>query len=190
MCFIKIYFIYKCLRLCKLFFRLSRKTDDHVRCKCRVVEIFTEQLTFLIILFCCVSAVHALQCCVASALQWQMEMRTHLRKFCDRLCKFFRNNSRLQWSKTDSFDSFHFMDRQNQWQQVVVTVDSVRTQMDSGQYHFFISIGRQCLHFIQHTVTASASYPSSCERNDAVRAELVASVLHLDISSCVFRRRT
>jgi len=60
--------------------------------------------------------------------------------------------------------------------------------VDAGKHHLFISIPGKFLYLPYHAVMAAASDPSPRIRDDAVRAELVAAILHLDICPCMFRR--
>ena len=53
--------------------------------------------------------------------------------------------------------------------------------MNPGKHDLLISVPGQCFHFPTHTFHGTAPYSSSGIGNDAVGAELVTSVLHLDI---------
>ena len=110
-------------------------------------------------------------------------MRTHLRKCRYPLCEFSGNNTRLQRTQTNTQDSFHLMYGTDQFQQIFPGINTVRTEMDSGQYDLLIPIGRQCVHLRKHVLHFTAAHPSSGIRDNAVRTELVASVLYLYIGS-------
>ena len=62
----------------------------------QILKILTKQLTFLVIFFRCVPAIHPTQGLVTTTLQRKMKMRTHLRQCRNGSCKFFCNNSWLQ----------------------------------------------------------------------------------------------
>ena len=57
--------------------------------------------------------------------------------------------------------------------------------MNSCKYKFLISVFCQTKHFLQNFLFSSASYPSSYVGNNAVATKLIASVLHLQIRSCM-----
>ena len=185
---VKINFVHKIPGLLKLFFRLSRKSHNHICGQGRIVKIPAQDTAFLIVLFAGIPAVHPFQCVVASALQRQMKMGTHLRKFRQSPGKFICNNSRFQGAKTDSPDSFNLMDSLNQGKKMPVSVkiNAVRAQMDPCQHHFLIAVSGKGPHFIQHVLHRSAADSSSYVRDNAVSTELIAAVLHLDVSSCMF----
>ena len=60
--------------------------------------------------------------------------------------------------------------------------------MDSGQNHFLIASCCKCTYLVQHFSNLSAANTASRIRDDAIRTELVASVLHLDIGPYMFCR--
>ena len=80
------------------------------------------------------------------------------------------------------------MHRADQFQKpdLLVEIDPIRTQVDSGQYDFAISICRKMTHFLHYALRTAAAHPPSRIRNNAVGAKLVASILHFDICSRMF----
>ena len=82
------------------------------------------------------------------------------------------------------------MDRPDQLQQMPfpVKIDPVGTQVDPRQYDFFIVAFRQFPHLAQDILHHAAAHPAAGIRDNAVSAELVASVLDLDIGSRVIAR--
>lgn len=88
--------LYEIIGILKIFFCFHRKTNDHICGKCRISQIFSQKPAFLCIFCASVSAIHSLQCGITSALQGQMEMRTHFRQCGNALHKFFCDDSRFQ----------------------------------------------------------------------------------------------
>lgn len=103
MSLIEIHFVHKLHGLSELLLCLPGESHDHIRGQRGTVEILPQDPAFFIIFSARISAVHPLQRGVASALKREMEMRAHLRKCCQRLCKFFCDDARLQRSEGGSF---------------------------------------------------------------------------------------
>ena len=107
-----------------------------------------------------------------------MKMRTYLWEFYQSLYKAFRNYSRLQGTQTNPFDTVNSMQCPDQFQQAAVTVNAIRTQMDTGQHQFLKTIFCQSAGFQLYIFQFTASHPASGIWNNAITTELVASVLY------------
>ena len=96
MCLIEMNIFYKFIRIFEIFLCLHREAYDHICCQCRCRVKSADQLTFLCIFRCAVSAVHVLEGLVTAALQGKVEMRAYLRKSGDPLHEFFRDDTWFQ----------------------------------------------------------------------------------------------
>ena len=85
--------------------------------------------------------------------------------------------------KADPLDSVDLMKSLNQCQKVdslILEIDAVGGQVDSGENDLLVTFLCQDLYFLLHILRPAASDAASRIRNDAVAAELVAAVLNLD----------
>ena len=58
--------------------------------------------------------------------------------------------------------------------------------MDPGQNHFAVAAFCKPFHFLYHVLDRAAAHTSSGIRDDAIRTELIAAILHLDEGSGMF----
>ena len=70
---------------------------------------------------------------------------------------------------------------------LILEVDAVGSQMDACEDNFLVTFLRQDLYFLLHVLRPAASDAASRVRDDAIAAELVASVLDFDERTGVFR---
>ena len=86
-------------------------------------------------------------------------------------------------TKTDPLDSIDRMKPFDQCQKVdslILEIDAVGGQVDSGENDLLVTFLCQDLYFLLHVLRPAASDAASRIRNDAIAAELVAAVLNLD----------
>ena len=183
---------YKFQRFPEIFFCFAGKTCDNVCCKRGGGIIFPDQLTFFTVFLRRISPVHPFQSSVASALKRQMKMRAYFRKRRNAFHKFLCDDPGFQRSQPDSSDPFYIVDGTDQRQKIffflILKIHSVGAEMDSCKNHLLVSLCRKCFHLVDDLIRPAAAHPSSGIGNNAVCAELVASVLNFDIGSYVFRR--
>ena len=114
-----------------------------------------------------------------------MKMRADLGKTADSSCKGFRNDSRLQRAQADPFNSCRQLYPGQKIQKLCSRLQSffpsIRGEMNSGNNHFLYAICGKAPDFFHDLFRVSGADPSSCIRDDAVGAELIAAVLYLDV---------
>ena len=112
-----------------------------------------------------------------------MEMRTHLLQFGKFLCEFLCDHTRLQRAKAKTFYSLQRMQTLDQVEEINILslkIHTVRAEMDTGQNDFLITVGCERKYFLFYILRSAASDTSSGIWDDAITAELITSILHLD----------
>ena len=119
-----------------------------------------------------------------------MEMAAELGQLAQRPHKFFRDDPRFQGAQADPLDSRNAVNPFYESQKLSVIPISaldraslhmfhaIGAQVNARQNHFPAALGRQPFDFLFHIQGAAAPDPSSCIGDNAVAAELIASVLN------------
>ena len=173
---------------------LAGEAYDHVCRDGGLLVIAPKEFHALHKLFRRIVAVHPAQRRVAAALQGQMEVGAHFRHVRDPLDKLFCHDPGLQRAQADPLNARNFPDLLHEVQKegaglkrvkrhVIrprVPLQTIGTDVDTGEDHLPDPFSCYCADFFQDLAGSPAADPSSRVRNNAVRAELIASVLYFD----------
>ena len=191
---------------------LSGKADNNIGRDRRPVIILTQKAHALRIFFCRIMSVHAAEGLVASALQREMEMRAYFFQTGNGGNKVFRHDPGLQGAQADPLQSLHGVQFCQQTDQRISCayrvkadgtafrsqIQSVGTHMNPCQNDFADTVCHQSPDFTQDIALRPAADTAACKGNNTVAAELIASVLNLDVGAgmsgtCqihIFKRRS
>ena len=128
-----------------------------------------------------------------------MEMRAYLRYRRKPLKECVRYDSRFKRTKSYPVNSINVSYRLKHLQKSlrirnrlcivlrIVKIKSVGAEMYSCHNNLMAATFRKLPHLINNILNFSASYSSSCKRNNTVCAELITTILNLNICPCMRR---
>ena len=129
----------------EFFLCFSGKANNNIRCYCRVLVNGAEKIYTLFKTVDIIMSIHPFQGCITTALEGQMEVRAEFRDRCKGSCTFLRDDFRLHGRDTDAFNLRNLLNPTKEPYQLRFSpIQSIRSNMNSGQNHFSATLRRKC----------------------------------------------
>ena len=126
-----------------------------------------------------VTAVHQLENLVASALQWDMEVRHEGTALGAVGNEVIITEIRLQTGDAVTLDSFHLVHRLHKVEEALVGGLSKVTDVHTGNHDFLAALSCRLLTLSHERLDAWVAGIATGERNGAIGTVVVAAILHL-----------
>ena len=164
--------------LLKVALRLGRKAANEVGRDRRVRERLADERDLRSVLRGCIVAVHAFEHRVAAALERQVELRTKPIEPFERAEQLFVDDADLERTQSDA--DVDVFERGDEFGKRRTDVLAVRRQVDARQHDLAAARGDRLA--LGDAIGKGARAAAAAQvRNEAIRTEVVAAVLNLDV---------
>ena len=168
----------KFVGLLKVFIRFTTCAHNHIHADKSVGHHFFHFPHFGSEKFRIISPAHQLQHFVTTGLQRNMEMRHETAGMRNEFYDLVSQQIGLYGGNSVALNAFHFIQRLHQIEESFSGSFTEISDIDTRQHNFFSSLGRSLAGLFHHGCNCSVATPPAGERNGAVRAEIIATILY------------